>query len=109
MKDIISYEDFTKLDLRIGTIISGEPVAKSDKLLVLEVDLGDHTRQIVAGIGKTYQVSDLINKQVLIVTNLAPRSLMGYESQGMRLAVGESDGSSLISPEKEVSTGREVK
>ena len=98
MKDIISYEDFTKLDLRIGTIISGEPVAKSDKLLVLEV-----------GIGKTYQVSDLINKQVLIVTNLAPRSLMGYDSQGMILAVSESDGPILISPEKEVSTGREVK
>lgn len=109
MKNTISYEDFTKLDLRIGIIVSGEPVTKSDKLLVLKVNLGDHTRQIVAGIGKTYQVSDLINKQVLIIANLAPRSLMGYDSQGMILAVTESDRPVLISPEKEVSAGREVK
>ncbi len=109
MKDIISYEDFTKLDLRIGKIIAGEQVAKSDKLLVLKVDLGDHTRQIVAGIGKNYQVSDLINKQVLVIVNLTPRSLMGYDSQGMILAATESDGPVLISPEKEVLAGREVK
>ncbi|MEX0910317.1 MAG: methionine--tRNA ligase subunit beta [Candidatus Paceibacterota bacterium] len=109
MKDIISYEDFIKLDLRIGTIIKGEPVPKSDKLLRLEVDLGESTQQIVAGLGKTYLVSDLINKQVLVIANLAPRSLMGYDSQGMILAVTESDQPLIICPEKTVTAGQEVK
>ncbi len=92
--DVVSFEEFSRLDLRIGTVTACDRVPKSDRLLRLEVDLGAGTsRQIVAGVGKTYAPADLVGLQVLAVVNLAPMKLMGVESRGMIMAVrGPSGG-----------------
>lgn len=90
----ITYDDFCKVELKIGQILSAESVPKSDKLLILQVDLGEEKpRQIVAGIAKFFNVSDLLQRKALFVTNLVPRKLMGIESHGMICAVkaGEND------------------
>ncbi|KAF3361435.1 Methionine--tRNA ligase [Chlamydiales bacterium STE3] len=85
-KGLISYEDFQKLDLRVGKIMEAEPVSKSKKLFKLQVDIGSETRQIVAGIREHYEAEQLIGKKVVVVANLKPATLMGVESQGMLLA-----------------------
>ncbi len=97
----LAYEEFARVDLRIGTVLSCERVPKSDKLLKVQVDLGEEApRQVVAGIGKTFAPEALVGKQVVVVANLAPAKLMGLESRGMILAVrGESDADlALLSP-----------
>lgn len=95
-KGEIAYDDFLKVDLRVGTVISASRVPKSGKMLQLEVSFGDFTRQILAGIGKTYQPEDLLKKQFLFVVNLAPRPVMsGLVSHGMILATGDSDSLAL--------------
>ncbi len=87
MKPIITYEDFAKLDLRVGTIVNCEDKEGSEKLLRLSVDFGEEgTRNILSGIKKWYQPEALIGKQFVFVFNLAPRMMMGEESQGMLLA-----------------------
>jgi methionyl-tRNA synthetase len=87
--ELISIEDFTKVDLRVGLILSAEKVPKSNKLLVLQVDLGEEKpRQIVAGIGQSYSAEQLVGKRVQIVANLKPVKLMGVESHGMVTAAG---------------------
>ncbi len=87
MKPIITYEDFAKLDLRVGTIVNCEDKEGSEKLLRLTVDFGEGgTRTILSGIKKWYQPEALIGKQFVFVFNLAPRMMMGEESQGMLLA-----------------------
>ncbi|WP_035241733.1 methionine--tRNA ligase [Desulfobacter vibrioformis] len=86
LKEEITIEDFSKIDLRAGKILSAERIEKSDKLLKLQVDLGAQTRQIVAGIGKSYAPEDLVGKAVIVVANLKPVKLMGELSQGMILA-----------------------
>ncbi len=83
---MISFDDFSKVELRVGEILEAEKIEHSDKLLALKVSLGEKTKQIVAGIGKQYRPSQLIGKKVAIVANLEPRSLMGYTSEGMLLA-----------------------
>ena len=90
-------------------IISAERVEGSEKLLKLEVDLGAEKRQIIAGIGKTYNPEDLTGKQIVIVANLEPRSLMGLESQGMVLAANAESGPVLLIPDKEVVPGTEIR
>jgi methionine--tRNA ligase beta chain len=87
MKPIITYEDFAKLDLRVGTVINCEEKEGSDKLLRLTVDFGEEgTRNILSGIKKWYKPSDLTGKQFIFVFNLAPRKMMGEDSEGMILA-----------------------
>jgi len=86
LKQEITIEDFSKLDLRAGKILSAERIEKSDKLLKLQVDLGAQTRQIVAGIGKSHTPEDVVGKEVIVVANLKPVTLMGELSQGMVLA-----------------------
>jgi len=87
MKPIITYEDFAKLDLRVGTVINCEEKEGSDKLLRLTVDFGEEgTRNILSGIKKWYKPSDLTGKQFVFVFNLAPRKMMGEDSEGMILA-----------------------
>jgi len=107
--DTISYEDFKRLDLRVAKIIEAERVENSEKLIRLQIDLGEEKRQIVAGIGKFYNPEDLINKQIVVVANLEPRKLMGKESQGMLLAASNEDQISLLIPDQEISTGAIVK
>jgi methionyl-tRNA synthetase len=88
----ISFEEFTKVDLKAAKIISAERIEKSDKLLKLQVKVGKKKKQIVAGIAKSYSPEELIDKKVIVVANLKPAKLFGTESQGMLLAVENSDG-----------------
>ena len=109
LKPEIVYDDFAKLDLRVATIIHAEKVAKADKLLKLEVDLGFEKRTIVSGIAKHFTAEELINKQVVIVANLAPRKLKGIESNGMILTAEEKDGSlKLIHPPEFTQNGSAI-
>ncbi len=89
---LIGIEDFAKVKLRTAKVLAAEPVKGSNKLLRLEVDLGDEKRQIVAGIGKSYSPEELIGKAVVIVANLKPAKLMGVESNGMLLAATDAEG-----------------
>lgn len=91
-KPEISFEDFSKLDLRVGTVLKAEKMPKADKLLVLEVDLGFEVRTIVSGIAKSFKAEDLIGKKVSVLANLAPRTLRGVESQGMILLAENEQG-----------------
>ena len=105
-KPEIQYDDFAKIDLRVGTIVAAEKVEKADKLLKLEVDLGFEKRTIVSGIALHFKPEDLIQKQVLIVANLAPRKLKGIESQGMILTAEDKDGKlKLINPNEITENG----
>lgn len=104
IKPEISYEDFARIDLRVATVVSAEPVPKSRKLLKLEVDLGDR-RTIVAGISAHYRPEDLVGKQVVIVANLKAAKLMGVLSNGMVLAAAGSESLALISPNRPVAPG----
>lgn len=97
-KSFITYEDFLRVDIRIGTILTAERVPKSDKLLKLKVSFGNFgERQIVAGIGKSYTPEEMLGKQIVAVTNLAPRKLMGLESQAMLLAAEGVEKLCLVS------------
>lgn len=107
--DIISYEDFKKLDLRVAKILEAERVENSEKLIKLQIDLGEEKRQIVAGIGQFYHPQDLINKQIVLVCNLEPKALMGLESNGMLLAASNEDQISLLIPDKEMPAGAIVR
>jgi methionyl-tRNA synthetase len=108
-KSEIVYDDFAKLDLRIGTVTACEKVEKADKLLKLTIDLGDETRTIVSGIALHYKAEEMIGKQVVVVINLAPRKMKGIESQGMILTAEDKDGKlRLLRPEEAVSPGASV-
>ena len=109
-KETISFDDFTKLDIRIGTIIEAEKIPKTKKLLKLKVDVGIDTRTIVSGIAESFKPENIIGQKVSVLVNLAPRKLRGVESQGMILMTDTSDGKlSFIEPEKEgVNNGESV-
>lgn len=109
MKDNISFDEFQKIDLRLGTITQAEKVEKSSKLIKLRVDLGFEERTIVSGIAKHYTVEELVGKQVEVVVNLAPRKIMGIESQGMLLMAEDTDGKlSILHPDKDISNGSTI-
>ncbi|MEK7187806.1 MAG: methionine--tRNA ligase subunit beta [Patescibacteria group bacterium] len=107
---MISFDEFKKVELRVGKVLTAERVEGSDKLLKLSVDMGSEKRQIVSGIGKYYEPEALVDTFVTIVTNLEPRMLMGLESQGMILASGGHEGVtlSLIRPDKDMPTGSSI-
>lgn len=106
----MTIEEFQKLDLRVGKIIEAEQINGSDKLLRLEVDLGEEWRQIVAGIGKYYTPEELINKQVIVVANLDSKIIKNIESQGMILAAEDKNGNiALIAPDKKITDGSKVR
>ncbi len=109
-KENIEYDDFSKMDIRVGTVIEAEKVAKTKKLLKLKIDTGIDQRTVVSGIAEYYEPEELIGKQVSILVNLAPKNLKGIESQGMILCAENADGSlSVVSPDKIVKNGAEVK
>ena len=91
-KDTITFEDFSKLDLRVGTIIAAEKMPKANKLLVLKVDTGIDVRTIVSGIAESFTPEEIIGKKVTVLVNLAPRALRGVESEGMILMTENTDG-----------------
>lgn len=102
----IEYDDFAKMDIRVGTILAAEKVAKTKKLLKLTIDTGIDQRTIVSGIAEYYTPEEIIGKQVSVLVNLAPKALKGIESQGMILMAENLDGSlSFISPEKPIKPG----
>ncbi|MFA6416373.1 MAG: methionine--tRNA ligase subunit beta [Candidatus Paceibacterota bacterium] len=106
---MLSYDQFKQTELKVVTILEASRVEGSDKLLKLKVALGTEERQIIAGIGKAYEPENIIGRQIAIVVNLEPRSLMGLESQGMILAAhGENGEAVLLSPDKEVPAGSEI-
>jgi methionyl-tRNA synthetase len=110
VKAEIVYDDFDKLDLRIGTILSAEKVQKADKLLKFEIDLGFEKRTIVSGIAQHFTPEELLNKQVIVVANLAPRKMRGIESQGMILTAEEPGGKLiLVNPDSLAQNGSNVK
>ena len=106
-KPIIQFEDFSKIDLKTGTIIAAEKVEKADKLLKLEVDLGSEKRTIVSGIALNYEPENIIGKKVVVVTNLSPRKMKGIESNGMILMAEENDGK-LIFVSSDAANGSNV-
>ena len=108
-KPAISYDDFSAMDIRIGTIIEAEPVTKSKKLLKLLVDTGIDKRTVMSGIAEHFKPTDLINQQVTILVNLAPRKIMGIESQGMILMASSKEGKlRLLKPHEMVENGSKV-
>ena len=109
IKPNIQFDDFAKLDIRVGTILEAEKVAKSDKLLKFLIDDGIEKRTILSGIAKHYSPEEMIGKQVTFIANLAPRKMMGVESNGMILMAEDRDGSlALLQPNKNVWNGASV-
>ncbi len=108
-KPTIQFDDFAKIDLKVGTILAAEKVEKADKLLKLEVDLGFEKRTIVSGIALHFEPAAIVGKQVVVVTNLAPRKMRGIESNGMILMAEDADGKlKFVSPNEQVQAGSGV-
>lgn len=106
---MLSIEEFAKLDLRVGTVRSAKPHPNADRLLVLDVDLGeDRHRQLVAGIRGDYAPEHLIGRQIVVVANLRPAKLRGVESQGMLLAASDGEQVIVLQPEKRTRVGAKV-
>lgn len=106
MSDLISIDDFDEVVIKVGQIKEAEKIEKSDKLLKLQVDIGDETRQIVAGLAKFYSPDELIDRKVCVVANLQPAKLFGTLSEGMVLATGESGA--LLSPDENAKIGERI-
>ncbi len=107
--EMITIEDFAKIEIKIGKVLDAKRVEGSNKLIVMKVDTGEE-RQIVAGIGRAYAPEELIGKKIVVVTNLKPAKLMGVESQGMLLAASDDEGRlSIVIPEKQIKEGAQVK
>lgn len=114
-KPTITYDDFCKLDLRIGSIVEVAEHPNADRLVVMKVNLGDETRQIIAGVKNYYAPESLLGKQIVVVTNLQPRKMRGMESNGMLLAASVLEGEELkdvvvltTDPDKQVPPGAAV-
>lgn len=108
--ETIDYDYFSKLKIRVGTVIEAEQVEGSEKLIKMLIDFGDEKRTIVSGIAKWYKSEDLVGKQMPVLVNLEPRKMMGIESQGMIIAADDSsdDSAVLLSPIREIPAGSQV-
>ena len=108
--DPIAYDDFAKLELRVGQVVSAEKVDGSDKLVKLSVDVGEEApRILVAGIAKVYTVDQLTGRKIIVLCNLEPKKLKGIESQGMLLAAGEAaEDLALLSPSHDIHVGTRI-
>ena len=110
MAEEISYDDFARLDIRIGTVVAAELVPETDKLIKCTIDLGEMgTRTIVSGIAEWKSPEELVGKQLPYIVNLAPRMLRGVESQGMLLAASDENGVALLQPERNVPPGSRLR
>ena len=110
VSDTISFDDFRKIKLRVGRVTEAGEHPNADKLLVLTVDLGDEQRQLCAGLKGHYTPEQLVGRNLIVVTNLAPRTMRGVESQGMLLAASSADHSEVIflTPESDIAAGSSV-
>jgi len=106
---MISIDDVMKLDLHIAEIITAENHPNADKLLVLQITIGEERRQIVAGIKKYYSPEELVGKKIVVITNLEPVTLRGVQSQGMLLAANGNEQIVLLTPDKDVPSGTRIK
>lgn len=107
--ETITFEDFKKLDIRIATIIKAEDIEGSEKLLRLEIDVGDETRQLLAGIKQHVEdIDSLVGKQTPVLVNLEPKQMMGLESQGMMLAASDEGKPILLTPQSPVPAGSKI-
>jgi len=106
---VITIDDFQKVELRVGTILSAAPHPNADRLLVLQVRVGEEDRQIVAGIRAHYEPASLVGRQIVVVTNLEPAKLRGVESQGMLLAASADGRLAFVTPERPVASGATVR
>lgn len=109
MKPEISYEDFSRLDLRVATVLSVRAHPNADKLLLLEIDVGDRRKQIVAGIRGHYQPEELVGRQIIVLNNLEEVMLRGEESNGMLLAATDGENVVLLKPDRECEAGAPIK
>ena len=108
-KDLIQYDDFAKMDLRVGTIIEAEKMPKANKLLVLKVDTGIDVRTIVSGIAESFTPEEVVGKKVTVLVNLAPRNLRGVDSEGMILMTNNAEGKLVfVNPDTEVGNGETI-
>ena len=105
----ISIDEFARLDIRVGQIIKAEKLPNADKLLKLEVDLGEEKRTVVAGIAKAYKPEEIIGKKVLVVTNLKPAKIRGVLSEGMILAASFNEKMVLTTIDGDIEVGAKVK
>ena len=106
---MINFDDFKKLDIRIGTILKAEPVLETDKLLKLTIGLGKEKRILVAGIADQYSPKDIKGKQIPVLTNLKPKTIKGVESQGMILAIDIDGKAILMHPDQKVKNGSKIR
>jgi methionine--tRNA ligase beta chain len=102
---MITFDDFMKLEIRIGKILSAEQVQGTEKLLRLEIEFSNERRQLVAGIAETYTPDQIIGKEIPVLMNLEPKKIRGVESQGMILAIDVAGKPILLHPEREVPPG----
>ena len=110
MKDEITFDEFMKMDIRVGTITAAEKVEKADKLLKLTVDTGIDTRTVVSGIAEHYNPENIVGQKVSVLLNLAPRKIRGVESQGMILMAETAEGElAFISPTKDLAAGNTIR
>ena len=107
---MITFEEFSKIDIRVAEVLEAERIEGSDKLLKLQVDLGTEKRQLVAGIALHYQAEELVGKKILMLVNLKPARIFGVESNGMILAASNENGELVITTvDKDISNGSKVK
>jgi len=106
---MVTFEEFKKLEIRIAQIKEIKDHPNADKLYIIIIDLGDKTKQIVAGIKSSYKKEDLVGRQIVVVDNLEPASLRGVESQAMLLAAQDEQGIVIITPERKMKLGSTVK
>jgi tRNA-binding protein len=109
MKPTITYEDFAKLELRVATVLAAREHPNADKLMLLQIKVGEEEKQIVAGIRLHYKPEDLVGRQIVVINNLQEVVLRGEESRGMLLAASDAQGVVLLRPDREVECGSTVK
>lgn len=108
MTGTVSFEEFAKIDIRVGRVLEAEHVAGAKRLIKMQIDIGGEVKQSVAGLGEVYAPQDMVSKQVVVVTNLKPRKIFGLDSEVMLLAAVEGNQVSLLKPDKESPAGTKV-
>ena len=106
---MVSINDFQQLEIRIAQVLDAQPHPNADRLFVLKIKVGEVEKQIVAGIRTSYAADQLIGKKIVVVNNLEPAVIRGVESQGMLLAASDDKGHSVLTPDRDVSSGAQVR
>ena len=109
VQELITIDDFMKVKLAVGEVISAEKHPNADRLLVAQVKIGEETRQLVAGMSKWYTPEEMVGLKIVVVTNLKPVKLRGVESQGMMLAASSADDVTLLSTHRDIPSGSTIK